>query len=69
MNTIDRVRAGTPRAMATSGSTLSNTSGRQITSSVMSTTMLIAMRTPSWGMSTDRIWPVSKPNLLPLRPG
>ena len=62
-------RPGTPRACATSGSRLSNVRGRQTMSSTTSTSTLIVMSSPSCGMSTLMIWPVSRPNLLPLRPG
>ncbi len=44
MNTMESRRTGTPRAAATSGSTLANISGRQTTASPTMTTALIATR-------------------------
>src|SRR3954468_16578055 len=65
---IDSAPAGTPRAAATSGSTLANIRGRQTTAIPASTTIDTTVSQPSRTVSTATIWPVSRPNLLAARP-
>ncbi len=63
-----RVRTGTPRASASSGSRLAKLSGRQMATSAAMTTTAAPARTCSWTVSTETICPVSSPNLLAARP-
>ena len=67
--TGDSMRTGTPRAIATSGSVLANSSGRWRTASTASTTTATPPSTPRLVESTDTIDPVSSPNLFDARPG
>ena len=67
-NTSDSTRTGTPRASATSGSVLANSSGRYSTASTPSTSAATTASTTRFVESTDTIEPVSSPNLFDARP-
>jgi hypothetical protein len=68
-NTIVSIRTGTPRASATSGSVLANSSGRYSTASVPITSTATTLSTARLAVSTATIEPVSSPNLFDARPG
>ena len=68
MKASDRVRTGTARAVAMSGSALAKVSGRQMKTSPATTTSAVPANTERWVESTETICPVNSPNLLAERP-
>ena len=69
MNATETAPLGRPRTAATSGSRLSNMSGRQTATRMLNARSDVAMSQPSCGPSTAITCPVSRPNLLDDRPG
>src|SRR5699024_7945731 len=67
-NNTPNARTGTPRAAATTGSTLANTNGRGITVSTSSTTVLAVNSVTRSVESIATIWPTRRPNLLAALP-
>ena len=68
MKRMDRVRIGTPRARATSGSTEAKNNGRQMNARTAVTSAATAARVVIWVDSIATICPASRPNLLDDRP-
>ena len=68
-NSTDSARTGTPRARATSASTLANSSGRQTRASTASTPAAHPASSHTSLRPTATIWPNSRESWLEERPG